>query len=211
MGNRAIITFRGNEHIGIYLHWNGGQDSVDAFLKYCELKKYGHSNDYDIARLCQIIGNYFGGNLSLGLQYIDKLNEDAASGLDNGIYVVENWKVVNHLGHLYSREGYNLTEFLINIDNAQPEAEKLGADFIKAEEVEAMELKIGDTVFYQDHNGIVSKHTVLGFANENNMPFGNRPPVGSPYIDKYPDVEERINCNNFLKGKVRRAVKENES
>ena len=39
MGNRAVITTE-NKKIGIYLHWNGGRDSVEAFLKYCELKNY---------------------------------------------------------------------------------------------------------------------------------------------------------------------------
>ena len=37
MGNRAVITTKenmDNNGIGIYLHWNGGRDSVRAFLKY---------------------------------------------------------------------------------------------------------------------------------------------------------------------------------
>lgn len=44
MGNRAVITtskstdIKNSTDIGIYLHWNGGRDSVQAFLKYCELK-----------------------------------------------------------------------------------------------------------------------------------------------------------------------------
>jgi hypothetical protein len=37
MGNRAVITDN-KQRIGIYLHWNGGRDSVEAFLKYCELR-----------------------------------------------------------------------------------------------------------------------------------------------------------------------------
>ena len=35
MGNRAIITTQkdfDNNGIGVYLHWNGGRDSVQAFL-----------------------------------------------------------------------------------------------------------------------------------------------------------------------------------
>lgn len=42
MGNRAVITNYDHEKgetikpnaIGIYLHWNGGMDSVTAFLTY---------------------------------------------------------------------------------------------------------------------------------------------------------------------------------
>ena len=33
MGNRAVITTRKDlKDIGIYLHWNGGRDSVEGFL-----------------------------------------------------------------------------------------------------------------------------------------------------------------------------------
>ena len=38
MGNRAVITTEKNfenNGVGVYLHWNGGYDSVSAFLKYC--------------------------------------------------------------------------------------------------------------------------------------------------------------------------------
>ena len=43
MGNRCVITTKENYEkggIGVYLHWNGGRDSVTAFLRYCELKGY---------------------------------------------------------------------------------------------------------------------------------------------------------------------------
>ena len=39
MGNRAVITTP-DRQIGIYLHWNGGRDTVEPLLKYCELKGY---------------------------------------------------------------------------------------------------------------------------------------------------------------------------
>ena len=59
MGNRAVITNKPNkgeiweENIGIYLHWNGGRDSVEAFLKYCELRGFRATNrdNYGWARL----------------------------------------------------------------------------------------------------------------------------------------------------------------
>ena len=45
MGNRAVITTEigwacPTNHLGVYLHWNGGRDSVQAFLTYCKLKGY---------------------------------------------------------------------------------------------------------------------------------------------------------------------------
>jgi hypothetical protein len=37
MGNRAIITNK-DKKICIYLHWNGGRDSIEAFLTFCRMK-----------------------------------------------------------------------------------------------------------------------------------------------------------------------------
>ena len=33
MGNRAIITTKDCD-LSLYLHWNGGRDSVEGFLAY---------------------------------------------------------------------------------------------------------------------------------------------------------------------------------
>ncbi len=101
MGNRAVIAFQEEtwttvqpDTVGIYLHWNGGPDSVTAFLDAA--KELGvRSDDYGIARLCQIIGNWFGGTLSLGIGPCRKLDTDNG---DNGTYVVDlknhGWKIV---------------------------------------------------------------------------------------------------------------------
>ena len=97
MGNRAIIQTKEsyeNEGIGIYLHWNGGRDSVEAFLKYCELKGYRSPDcdNYGWARLCQVIGNYFGGALSIG---IDNFGKSVGEWQDNGTYIIKGWKIVD--------------------------------------------------------------------------------------------------------------------
>lgn len=66
MGNRAIITTR-ERKIGLYLHWNGGRDTVEPLLRYCELQGYRplSSDNYGWARICQVVGNFFGGTLSV--------------------------------------------------------------------------------------------------------------------------------------------------
>ena len=97
MGNRAVITTKenfDNNGVGIYLHWNGGRDSVEAFLKYCELKGFRspETDDYGWARLAQVIANYFGGDgLSIGVNRVDHLDCDNG---DNGTYFIEDWKIV---------------------------------------------------------------------------------------------------------------------
>lgn len=39
MGNRAVIT-TSERKVGVYLHWNGGRDTIEPLLKYCELQGY---------------------------------------------------------------------------------------------------------------------------------------------------------------------------
>lgn len=97
MGNRAIIKGKGQD-LGVYVHWNGGIDSVTAFLEYCKLKRYRSPevDTYGVARLCQVIGNFFGGSGSVGVEKINKnISPEYVSELwlDNGIYEVENWKI----------------------------------------------------------------------------------------------------------------------
>jgi len=90
MGNRAVIAFEQNgkqdkNSVGIYLHWNGGRDSVEGFLQTA--KDYGlRSGSYGVARLTQIICNCFAGTLSVGVDMLNKLDCD---NYDNGVYWVD--------------------------------------------------------------------------------------------------------------------------
>lgn len=98
MGNRAIIK-PCDMNIGLYLHWNGGRDSVEAFLQYCKMKGYrglGQDSPYGLARLCQVISNYFGGGMSIGIVSCLGTKEDA-EWFDNGVYVVKDWDIVDRV------------------------------------------------------------------------------------------------------------------
>lgn len=135
MGNRAVITTR-DKQIGVYLHWNGGRDSIEAFLKYCELKGYRtpERDNYGWARLCQIIGNYFGGELSLGIDKYERLDRDNG---DNGVYIIENWKIVGREFIDWPEQNeYDLVSMLRDINNHQPEREKLPDSVIDSVEKE---------------------------------------------------------------------------
>jgi len=104
MGNRAVIAFKSMPSIGIYLHWNGGPESVLAFLE--ETKQRGARSPgvggdctYAFARLVQTIADYFtqGGSepnyeLSLGVGPLNQL--DTKNG-DNGTYWIgEDWEII---------------------------------------------------------------------------------------------------------------------
>ena len=130
MGNRAFIRFEG-EDVGMYLHWNGGRDSVEAFLDYCKLKGY-RADDYGIARMLQVIGNFFGGELSVGVQSTKgKTCFDLDPG-DNGVYTVKNWEIVGRYPeNVHEQNSYDRIEFMISLDKAQPESEQIGEDKIR--------------------------------------------------------------------------------
>ena len=84
MGNRAVIQIENNP-LEIYLHWNGGRDSVEPIVDYAR-EQGVRTGDYGVARLCQIIGNTLGGTLSLGVAPKGSYSGDE----DNGTYVLDN-------------------------------------------------------------------------------------------------------------------------
>lgn len=128
MGNRAVITTkgRGKKRVGIYLHWNGGRDSVEAFLAYCKIRKFrGPASDcYGMARLVQVIANFFGGDLSIGVDLISNLDCDNG---DNGVYVIDdNWKIIKreYFDWIEQHE-HDLLDMLKQINQKQPEADRV--------------------------------------------------------------------------------------
>lgn len=129
MGNRAVITTKRNfdtNGVGVYLHWNGGKDSVEGFLRYCKLKGYPspENDNYGWARLCQVIGNFLGGTTSVGIDTINHLDCDNG---DNGVYIIENWEIVDRRYFEYEceQEVYPLEMILTEIDLSQPDSEQL--------------------------------------------------------------------------------------
>lgn len=97
MGNRAVITTVGatDHDLGIYLHWNGGPESVLAFCeaaKQLGVRPLTDDPSYGFARLTQIIGNFFGGTNSVGVGTLSQLDGD---NHDNGTYYIgTDWQIV---------------------------------------------------------------------------------------------------------------------
>lgn len=96
MGNRAAITAHvGASAPGIYLHWNGGIESVLAFLEAAKQLGVRDASDpdYMMGRLGQVIANYFSGTLSFGFGVAKQMDYS-----DNGIYVIgEKFKITKRL------------------------------------------------------------------------------------------------------------------
>lgn len=204
MGNRAIVKPI-DQNVGVYLHWNGGVESVTAFLEYCKLKNYRAFNDsYGIARFCQVVGNFFGGGLSIGLETDVTESEEYAKWMDNGIYVVDGWDIVRRIGAPDDKVLEASQEMLLYIDQQQPDKEQLGADYILAEVVDATELEVGDKVFVMVYEGRPNVQTVMGIAPPGTILNGSDV-GGLPYVDIYGrDGDYSWNINNFLRGAVRK-------
>lgn len=132
MGNRAFITDK-ERKVGVYLHWNGGRDSVEAFLEYCKRKGcrgFGSDSSYAMARFVQVVSNFIGGTLSIGISPYPCYD-------DNGIYIVEGWDIVGRKTYDYEKDEeidfpeeweeheYDLEEMIAEIDASQPEGQRL--------------------------------------------------------------------------------------
>ena len=202
MGNRAVIKFVG-EKCGIYLHWNGGRDSVEAFLKYCELRGF-RCGDYGIARIAQVIGNWFGGSLSIGIIDTAHKPERLDPG-DNGVYYVKDWKIVRRYPKdVCEQHEYDLNEFLRDIDKAQPMKDRLGEEFLDSEEVDVSELKIGDEVWFDEYDGGWKKSRIIGFhSGWVNGDFKEN----APYADRFGNAFPERNPNNYVRTAKCRRVK----
>ena len=134
MGNRAVITTEAKK-IGVYVHWNGGRNSVDGFLAYCKAMKYRTPEEdcYGWARLVQTIANWFGSDgLSVGIDTYKNL--DTNNG-DNGVYVIKDWKIVKRI-HSYDKNEKpsnkeDLISFLKELSRSQPKGSQLDENQIK--------------------------------------------------------------------------------
>ena len=209
MGNRAVITTK-ERKIGLYLHWNGGRDTVEPLLKYCELQGYRPPSQdcYGWARMCQVMGNFFGGSLSLGIgAYTTDRQMDPG---DNGVYVIEDWRIADHLRTEYDADWnpigmrsfepseeddwHKFNEMLHAFDEAMPEGLRLG-DFLDAPEIPTSEVRLGDKVWMREYESGYELFEVVG-SGADDAPRGL---VGAPFVNRYEhDGDYSWNGNNYI-------------
>ena len=199
MGNRCVITTKENfekNGVGVYMHWNGGRDSVEPILAYCKMKGYRppETDCYGWARLCQVIGNALGGTLSVGIDTVDRLDCD---NFDNGVYIIKNWEIVDRKyfdGE--EQHEYDFDEMLKGVNESMPKDEQIDPEYFNAEELPTNMLCIGDTIFKRDPiYDKIEKCRVVGISDD-----------GVPYIDKYHKDDPASNPNNYLHDSSYRCV-----
>ena len=127
MGNRAVITTKENfekNGVGIYVHYSGDLESIEAFLTYCKIigARQPENDDYGWATLSRVIGNYFGDTTGIGINVVQQLD---ATNSDNGTYIIKDWQIIDRrysLGKLKSDMTYEeLLDKLLDVDECQPE------------------------------------------------------------------------------------------
>lgn len=128
MGNRAVVIEFGKKE-GVYLHWNGGRDSVYPMLYYAknfltETSSLLESNlkKFEFIAFC----------LGLNPEYSDNYNELDCDNYDNGVYVInKDFKIISRMFMNYEeQDNYNFVDFLIFIDENMPKKLQKGKDYI---------------------------------------------------------------------------------
>jgi hypothetical protein len=93
MGNRATLEVQGSG-VEIYLHWNGGRESVQAFCNACKelgFRSPAIDKHYATAYLIAVCGVFFGNGLSLGAGKLKTFGSE-----DNGHYIIGgNWEILS--------------------------------------------------------------------------------------------------------------------
>lgn len=93
MGNRAVITrHRHARAASIYLHWNGGRASVEAFLEAARRLGLRHVGADDAAffdRLADMIAAHFFGCRVGFTVYRQPLGRADCDNRDNGLYQID--------------------------------------------------------------------------------------------------------------------------
>lgn len=91
MGNRAVITFNRNSSAEcIYLHWNGGRASIEAFLKFARdvgINKL--SEEQAIKVLAHSIALWMEVEVNQSTVYLESYGRADKNNNDNGVYVVD--------------------------------------------------------------------------------------------------------------------------
>ncbi len=131
MGNRATVIFTDGKQSfspAVYLHRNGGPESIYAFLEELDRRGARADQDYECARFIQLVGEFFDqdaiGTLSLGVSNGPKSDkpEDLAEVMtdhgDNGFYLVNRTGKTltmrrffeKHVGQGYDTKDFKLVE-----------------------------------------------------------------------------------------------------
>ena len=156
------------------------------------------------------MGNFLGGTLSLGIGAYT--TDEQMNPGDNGIYIIDGWKIV---GRVPPYEGFeeqsehDFDEMLRDLDDGMPEGERVGG-LLDSVEVPVADLEVGDEVWMTDVEGKWRTFPVVGFGR----PRSGCTLAGAelPYVARYDHCGDYSwNVNNYVRGETARVVKRERS
>lgn len=211
MSNSGLIVFD-KQRIAIELHWNGGRDSVEAFLEYCRLAEVPCAPLY----VATVINNYMdndGTTIYLHVLPDNYSESDALKTMstDHGVYWVKDYEIVKRTyphGVVKEQRSHDLDEFLHDIDSKQPAGRRLGA-VLDAEEVPVSEIRVGDFVFMPRRfmrREARRPFAVVGIADDKFVNGKRR--ARAPYVAMFGSSGDYSNNpNNYIPGETVRRVR----
>lgn len=121
MGNRASVIFHSGDTISpaVYLHWNGGPESIYAFLDELNRREVRADANYECARFIAVVAEFFDhdsyGTASLGVSNgPTNLSKTALAPFvseDNGLYLVTRAAGKNNVRR-FKEDGETVVEML---------------------------------------------------------------------------------------------------
>jgi len=106
MGNRAVITQSTASNAPcIYLHWNGGADSVKGFLAVAKTFDISGSPTEQMDILAELLAKHFF-KCKVGLTvYRQEYGRSDTDNGDNGVYVVNSkWDLIDRIHAPYTEQ-----------------------------------------------------------------------------------------------------------
>lgn len=166
MGNRATITTKdGVNKFGLYVHWNGGRDTVEAVLNYLVTQDITFETELDFLREVKEVYKFAFGN-KYDINIWEQCDLD---NYDNGVFILDKDKV-QIIGRMYAptteQNEYDLLEMTEYIEEKMKER-----NFIKEQYLESVYNKIKQWSFkYKidyDKNKILVEDQYKKFDKEN--------------------------------------------
>ncbi|OAZ41447.1 hypothetical protein A9Z40_01860 [Microbacterium arborescens] len=209
MGNQALITTPGAS-VGIDLHWNGGRDSVTAFLRYAELAGLPPltADGRGYAQLVAVLVNFFGNNgLTVSLTGVNPRRPEEHSMGGNGVYLVSGHEIVGRINPpRLEQNTHDLDEMLQAIDQAQPERDRLGG-YLDATERPTDTLAVGDRVWMRDHFSDTARYTLRTVVGHGTAAYVNGAcRLGVPYVDLFENQDNSKNPNSYITSSTARVA-----
>ncbi len=204
MGNRAVITTP-EKKFGLYLHWQGGRDSIEAFLEYAKLIGAESSGLEMLVDLHRIIANFQPGT-TVQIYPYDKCD---TNNYDNGVYIVDNLEIVGReFAPAREQMEYDRQEMMLAIDERQPKEWQIGV-YIQGKPIAAKDIRPGMIVTWIDWAGNVEVQKVVGRISPNKANDYTRNGIdtrGLCYVNRWGSENPAENCNNYIRDSMQPRV-----